>query len=59
MLLLLELSSCSSCSNKKEQPVGPPPTQFEQGMTAKDTAAVKALVDKFFKLSSTSRFEIV
>lgn len=56
MLLLLELSSCSSCSNKKEQPVGPPPTQFEQGMTAKDTAAVKALVDKFFTFVKEKNF---
>lgn len=56
MLLLLQLSSCNSCSSKKEAPAGPPPTEFEKGMTAKDTAAVKALVDKFFTFVKEKNF---
>lgn len=46
-VLVFALASCNSCS-KKETPQGPPPTEFEEKMTSKDTVAVKELVDKFF-----------
>lgn len=54
--LMLSLSSCNSCSSKKEEVQGPPPTDFEKGMTAKDTAAVKQLVDKFFTYAKEKNF---
>lgn len=53
-VLLTALASCSSCS-KKEAP-SPAMTTFEQGMTAKDTADVKALVDHFFQLAVDKKF---
>lgn len=55
--LMLSLSSCNSCSSqKKEEVQGPPPTDFEKGMTAQDTAEVKQLVDKFFKYAEEKNF---
>lgn len=54
--LMLSLSSCNSCSSKKEEVQGPPPTDFEKGMTAKDTAEVKQLVDKFFTYAKEKNF---
>ena len=54
--LMLSLSSCNSCSSKKKEVQGPPPTDFEKGMTAKDTAAVKQLVDKFFTYAKEKNF---
>lgn len=54
--LMLSLSSCNSCSSKKEEVQGPPPTQFESGMTAKDTLAVKELVDRFFSFVKEKNF---
>ena len=55
LVVLMSISSCSSCS-RKEAPQGPPATAFEQGMTAKDTAAVKAIVDKFFTYAKEKNF---
>ena len=54
--LMLSLSSCNSCSSKKEEVQGPPPTDFEKGMTAKDTTAVKELVDQFFAYAKEKNF---
>ena len=54
--LMLSLSSCNSCSSKKKEVQGPPPTDFEKGMTAKDTTAVKELVDQFFAYAKEKNF---
>ena len=54
--LMLSLSSCNSCSSKKKEVQGPPPTDFEKGMTAKDTTAVQELVDKFFTYAKEKNF---
>ena len=53
---MLSLSSCNSCSSKKKEVQGPPPTDFEKGMTAKDTTAVKELVDQFFAYAKEKNF---
>lgn len=53
---MLSLSSCNSCSSKKEEVQGPPPTDFEKGMTAKDTTTVKELVDQFFTYTKEKNF---
>lgn len=55
-VLMLSLSSCNSCSSKKEEPQGPSPTKFEESMTGKDTLAVKQLVDKFFTYAKEKNF---
>lgn len=47
VLLSVFVLSLVSCKDKPKQQ-GPAPTAFEEGMTAKDTAAVKNLLDKFF-----------
>lgn len=57
MVLVLALASCNSCGSKKEQRMGPPPTQFEETMTSKDTVAVKELVDKFFTFVKENNFD--
>ena len=54
--LMLSLSSCNSCSSKKKEVQGPPPTDFEKGMTAKDTMAVKELVYQFFAYAKEKNF---
>ena len=54
--LMLSLSSCNSCSSKKKEVQGPPPTDFEKGMTAKDTTAVKEWVDQFFEYAKEKNF---
>ena len=53
---MLSLSSCNSCSSKKKEVQGPPPTDFEKGMTAKDTTAVKELVHQFFAYAKEKNF---
>lgn len=45
----------AGCKSKKEKPQ-PQKTEFEQGMTAKDTLAVKQLVDKFFSYAKSKNF---
>ena len=55
-VLMLSLSSCNSCSSKKEEPQGPSPTKFEESMTGKDTLAVKQLVNKFFTYAKEKNF---
>lgn len=45
----------AGCKSKKEKPQ-PQKTEFEQGMTAKDTLAVKQLVDKFFGYAKSKNF---
>lgn len=45
LALTLTLASCS----KQSKPQGPQLTQYEQVLTARDTAAVKELVDNFFR----------
>jgi len=47
-LMLAVVFLFAACKKKQQQPQGPQPTEFEQGMAEKDTAAVKELIDKFF-----------
>ena len=56
LFMLLMMNSCNSCSNKKDEPKGPQPTEFEEAMTAKDTTAVKQLVDQFFSYVKEKNF---
>ena len=46
----------AGCKSKKEKPQSQK-TEFEQGMTAKDTLAVKELVDKFFSYAKSKNFD--
>lgn len=50
--VIFSLGSCK----KSDKPKGPQPTEFEQGMNAKDTLEVKQLVDKFFSYVKAKNF---
>lgn len=57
-LLAAALALCmalAGCKGKKEQ-AGSARTEFEQSVTAKDTAAVRQLVDKFFTFARNGQF---
>ena len=50
MTCMALIMAMASCKKKQEaKPEGPQPTAFEKAMTENDTAAVKELIDKFFR----------
>lgn len=53
--LLLVALLMTGCGKKKKQ-AEPAGTEFEQGMTARDTVAVKQLVDQFFGYAIKKQF---
>lgn len=55
-LMLAVVLMFAACKKKQQQPQGPQPTAFEQGMAAQDTADVKALIDKFFGYSLVKNY---
>lgn len=56
LLLVTLVLMISGCKKKAEKPAGPEPTKFEQAMTAKDTLAVKNLIDKFFTFVKEKKY---
>lgn len=47
-------TACTGCKSDKQQ--GPQPTQFEQGMTQKDTADVQKVIAEFFGNLKSRKF---
>ena len=55
LVAVLAVASLDSCKGNKDKPK-PQFTEFEQGMTSKDSVAVRGLVDQFFSLVEAKDF---